>query len=545
MHGYLKDAGADVGDKYVGKDYFPGVWDSEYIMSNQKEFTDMLSKYQHNGDFHGDPTATMEKIIANDGNEFGVDDNVHATSKPGLAASKLRTLDFISPEDRAKFSSKNLLGTLNSYVTQATKRAEWARRMGTDNAHLNAHFAEARSMGASEADIAKVNKYLDGVKGTLGSDISPTLRRVNSGMMVYQNISKLPLAIFSLAADPLQIMVRGGGLSDALSAYKRGVSEVKKSFTNVKDDEWTTIAKSIGVNDDPTLVHALGSSYSQGITGNLATKANNMFFKYNMMEQMVTSMRTSATQAAFGFLASHADGTKSVHSARWLDELGLKPGEVKVGKDGRPLYTTQDFLDAGHNPASAAAASLKIKGAINKWVDGAVLRPNAAHKPVWMNDPHYALFAHLKQFMYSFHETVLKRVGNELAHGNYSPALALMSYVPIMIAADAAKGALLTGGGVPSYEKDWGVGDYLEHGVERSSLYSIGQFGLDAYNNVKHGGTGVEALLGPTAEQGIDALRTLGGREEFSKFAMDSLPLSPIMKALSHSELTPDSMYAE
>ena len=37
-----------------------------------------------------------------------------------------------------------------------------------------------------------------------------------------------------------------------------------------------------------------------------------------------------------------------------------------------------------------------------QWVDGAVLRPDAADKPLWMSDPHWALVAHLKQFVFTF-----------------------------------------------------------------------------------------------------------------------------------------------
>lgn len=541
---YSKKAGVDYGDRFT-KDgnYFPGVWDSNYIASNQKAFTDMLSKYNRSGAFFGDPHETMLGIISNDGNEFGVDSNAVKSSRPGFSNAKMRSLSFISPEDRAKFSNKDLLGTLNNYVTQATKRAEWTRRFGDENSVLNEHIEEALKSGASVRDIVDLNTYLDGIKGTRGADINPGLRKINSGMMVYQNLVKLPLAVFSLAADPLGIAIRSGHIADAFGALKRGIAETRKNFTDVKDDEWTAVAKNVGTIDHATLVHALGSAFSGGMMGDYATKVNNTFFKYNLVEQMNTSMRTAATQSAFGFLSRHTDGS-GTHSTRWLSELGLKPNEMII-KDGHPLYTKEEFLAHGMSDQEATEASLKMRGAINKYVDGAVLRPNAAHKPGWMNDPHYAVFAHLKQFVYSFQETTLKRVGNEIAHGNYTPALALAGYIPTMMAADAIKGALLTGGSQPAYKDSWGAEDYLENAVERSTMFGTGQFGLDAIKNLKHGGTGLEALAGPTAESAVNGLRTLGGRESFSKFAMDSLPFSSIDKAVSHSELSPDSPYAE
>ncbi|MCL5460181.1 hypothetical protein M3M33_16205, partial [Loigolactobacillus coryniformis] len=80
------------------------------------------------------------------------------------------------------------------------------------------------------------------------------------------------------------------------------------------------------------------------------------------------------------------------HSTRRLQELGLTASDVKVDANGELVITP------------------KVKAAINQWVDGAILRPDAADKPVWMNDPHYLLFAHLKQFVYAFQHTTLARV---------------------------------------------------------------------------------------------------------------------------------------
>jgi hypothetical protein len=58
-------------------------------------------------------------------------------------------------------------------------------------------------------------------------------------------------------------------------------------------------------------------------------------------------------------------------------------------------------------PMACPPRGPKVRAAVNMWVDGAVLRPDAVDKPIWMNDPHWALVAHLKQFVYAFQETIL------------------------------------------------------------------------------------------------------------------------------------------
>jgi hypothetical protein len=148
-----------------------------------------------------------------------------------------------------------------------------------------------------------------------------------------------------------------------------------------------------------------------------------------------------------------------------------------------------------------------------------------------MSDPHFALISHLKQFTFSFQETILKREAHELSHGNVGPAFALASYVPIMIAADAAKGLLQgapQGEAEPEWKKSWEVSDYVQSGVERAGLLGVGQFGADMLKGVERGGSGVGALAGPTLEQLGDAVRVIGGRSEFSPFLLRSMPANAL-----------------
>jgi len=541
MFTYLNDAGVKVNDLGFQKDYFPVVWDTDYISRHAPEFRTMLEKYVIQGDFKGNPDALLSKLIANNGNEFGIETNV-----PGMMALRDRVLDFIDPLDRAPFLQKDLLGTMNSYVMQATRRAEWTRRFGDKGETMIALVKEAKEKyGATPEQVEKFYQYVKGVDGTLGDHIDPKLRRMFGNMIVYQNVRLLPLAVFSMAVDPAGIMVRGGTIKDAFTAFKRGIAEIPRGFTDKPKDEWYKLAETMGVIENSALVHALGSSYSQGMVGDTGRKINDVFFRYNLVEQMNTSMRVAAVPAALGFFAKHADGKASVHSTRWLAELGYKPGEMIMGADGKPLMTYKQFKDHGLSDADAAAHAVKMTGAVNKWVDGAILRPNAAHKPIWMNDPHFALLAHLKQFVYSFNETILKRVLNETKHGNYTPAYVLASYVPIMMAADALKGALITGGGVPQYKDGWDLEDYIGNGMQRAGLFGVGQFGLDALHDVQHGGIGVTSLMGPAIEQLADGVKTMGGRESVGSFALDALPANILMKSMLGSNNKADPVFAE
>ena len=524
---YMQDAGVNVSALGMqdGVPYFPRSWDASYISAHQAEFLAMADKYKSAGVWKGDPHETMQKLMVTDGAEFNVE-----VDKPGMQNSKKRLLSFISHADAAPFMRKDLFQILNSYTTQATRRAEWARRFGDDGAGITSLIRSAAAQGATAAQIDAAKKFVRSVDGTLGDTINPTARRMMGNMIVYQNLRLLPLAIFSSVVDSQGIMVRGGTVGEAFSTFKRGMKEMVKNFQ--KDpafDSATAMAEAIGTIDNAMLTHTLGASYSQGMVGDKGRAINDTFFRLNLMEQYNNSMRVGATEAAMGFLVRHS--TKpGQHSERFLREIGLKAKDVQLDANGRPKILESDGLTLEH--------AAKMKAAVNRWVDGAVLRPDAVDKPIWMSDPHYALAAHLKQFVFSFHETILKRVAHEAANGNYSPAMALASYVPMMIAADYAKGMIQGGGEQPAWKDGWGPSDYVWSGMERAGLFGVGQFGIDALADVQRGGSGIGALVGPSVEQMTDAVRTLGGREQFKTFALKSMPANALYAAALKGEAT-------
>jgi hypothetical protein len=345
---------------------------------------------------------------------------------------------------------------------------------------------------------------------------------MQGNIMVYQNVRLLPLAIFSSVVDPIGIMVRGGSVGDAFKAFKRGITEIPKGLKGDRtQDADTELASLLGVIENATLMHSLGTSYTQGMVGDTGRKLNDMFFRFNLMSQFNTSMRVAATQAAISFIGKHGDGTATQHSKRWMAELGLQPGDVRMGADGRALVTEADGL------TGEQAAAMRM--AINRWVDGAVLRPDAADKPIWMSDPRWALVSHLKQFVFSFQETILKRVVHEFKAGNMTAAYALASYVPVMIAADAAKGIITSGGeGEPAWKRAWGPAEYVGAGIERGGLLGSGQFVVDMLRDVHRGGTGVGALTGPTIDQFAGATQVVAGRREFDSFVLKSMPANAL-----------------
>lgn len=509
---YMEAAGVEIGD--LGPDYFPRVWDTHYISKNQQAFRDMLEPYIRSGKMTGTADQLIKNLATRDGNEFGIE-----TREPGMQFKKERLLGFISHADAAQFMSKDLYGTLNSYITQATRKAEWTRRLG--GGKLEDLMLDAKAQGATSEQIKTAEQYLKGIDGTLGDNINPHARRVMGNMIVYQNVRLLPMAAFSMLIDPNGVMVRGGTVSDAWKTFKRGISEIPQSYGRVaKSDRATELAELTGVIDSAILTHTMGDLYTQGMVGGTAQKLNNAFFKYNMVEGLNRSFRVGASEAAMSFMARHSDLKDSVHSRRWMAELGIQKGDIIKTADGRVALTEAEGLTKDQVQ--------RVHAAVNQWVDGAILRPDAADKPIWMNDPRFALVSHLKQFVFSFQKTILERVAHEFKNGNYTPAMALASYVPVMMAADFVKGMVASGGGTPDWQAGWDIADYIEYGMQRAGLFGVGQFGLDVLKDVRHGNSGVFSLLGPTIEQARDGVEALGGHKQFGPLVLHALPANAL-----------------
>jgi len=443
----------------------------------------------------------VQRLLASQGVRDLQESSSELGFSPYMKAVNRRSLDFLDMEVFSKYLEKDMVKTLTSYLGQGVKRAEYSRKFKADGSVIKELMEKAETyeieqlmkqhsktpreklVAQARAGMTGAAKAVMAMEGTLGYDINPQLRRFTGWVMMMQNYALLTMQIFSSQVDPVGIVVRGGTIKDAFDAYRRGVQEIVASIKNSKTkDDAARLAELLGTVDAGTYMDALGQTYSSVFMYGKAKHFSDKLFRYNGAEGWNRGMRIVATQAAISFIERHAS-KPDTHSKRWLEEL--------YG-DGAPV------MKDGKLDTDAAANRL----AIMRWVDGAILRPNAAHRPAWASDPHYALAFQLKQFTYSFQRTILARVHNELKHGNLSPLMSIaVGYMPVMLAADLAK-ALLKG--VLGDEPAWVHGSLLDitsHTAQRAGLLGVGQFGVDAVK------WGPAELAGPTAERMVQLIQ--------------------------------------
>ena len=504
FHDYLAGSGMKIGHI---KDYLPQVWDTEKVQKEAGRFQDLM--LEHHRDTLEDMAKSWEaekdgvahtaedvaqtivqRLITSHGAPGVAEKESSLGYTPFMSAINERTLNFLKKDVFAEFQQKDFAKTMTSYIAQGVHRAEYSRRFGDDGSILQTKMEKAlewekQRNGGDEMEALKTlggaRRAVMAMEGTLGYDISPTLRRASSVAIVYQNYRTLTMSLFSNLIDPLGVVVRGGTMNDAFNTFKRGMQEVVAGWKGKEiADEGSRLAEAIGTIGVAGFFDGMGSVNSSIYMHGAAKKMNDKLFRWNGVEGLNRGVRIGATQAAIGFIKRHVEAPNE-HSKRYLEELygkGVNPKSIKI-QDGR--------LDTD-DP--------RTQQAIMRWVDGAVLRPNASMRTNWMSDPHYALIAHLKTFTYAFQKVILSRAMHEMKNGNTDPLYTLgLAYVPTMLAVDTVRGILQGATGAADTLNSGSVADHMSQAVQRSGLLGVSQFAEDVHTH------GLGALGGPSLSQ--------------------------------------------
>lgn len=552
--------------EYLGEDHYPRVWDLAQLIKRKDEFVAMLMQPKYDKIMASalsiaNKTAktpltkadVATKMLEHLVEKNGVDDKGVETNhddlilSPFFASQKERSFKWLEDAEVEPFLEKDLVGAMSRYLHQGIRAAEFARRFGNNGERLREltqvigdsnpdgsavatdgpvvkelrAAAKEKGIAPGKATDEWVARRMEDLKnsvaaheGSLGHDISPAWRKTSSALMAYQNLRLLPLSLFAAFADPMSISARSDrGMAPAFDAMTQGLKDVWARWKAAASDYpaerqrsvWEKMAEASGAVDSHMFLEQIGKAHTSEFMTDFARKSNRMLFMANGLTAWDRSMRVTATKYAALFIADHKDLPNKQHSARWLAELGLKPADITLDKDGvlifdRRVLAATRYTEGMTDEQKAAVLTQataeieRVHTAVVRFVEGSVLTPNAAQRPTWASDPRYGVLFHLKQFTYSFQDTVLKRAANEAGHGNMGPVQSLLAAVPVMMVSDVLKGFVQGGGTLPAYMKAWGFGDSLMHGVSRAGLGGVSQLGVDALRDPV-------SLLGPTVGQ--------------------------------------------
>lgn len=487
IYKYMEDAGVKVLDqnrKTVSVSSRnrrpPIVFDTGAISKNRAGFVKKLRKV-------GLSDAQAEEVLRGalwDTGSLDLSDTQYDLGRPPNGSELYSgLLDSITVGNRAELNEFERSDPLEAYYTfirQASHRAEMTRYLGHNGEKIDKALEAAKVKGLSKDQLDFIRtRTVPSLMGTLSYNMSPQLRKIQGGILTMQNLAILPLALFASVVDVMGIPLRTGNMTDAWKAFKDGM----RGIANSSDPDFN-MAEILGINDGQMLYDRIGDTYNELIDSPWLRKINHKFFLMNGLEGWTKGMRVSAMRAAISYLEDHRN------NAQKLEDIGLKKSDL--------TFTSEGVLDVNNNR--------KVQEAVYKFVDSAVLRPSASHRPAWGSDPRFLLIWHLKQFTFSFHNVFYKRVATSIAQHGWKNAtlIPFLSMIPIMVASDFARNII-----APSaHYESLNFAETILRAVQRSSIAGIGTFGFDMLQDVKFDEYPGTSLLGPTfdsADKFIDS----------------------------------------
>lgn len=461
-----------------------------------------------------------------------------------------RVMDFLRKAGRPDVMEKLLPMTRTSlhevylpYIRSAVHRTEFYRSFvrtdadGKQYSLVDRLLDKAKETGASEADMQLARDYVDAQLGTYGDPNGPrviqkllggidnmlgsklaapdsrTWEKINNALTTYQNIRVLGLGILGNMIDPLGVWTRTSSLATTWQGY---AAAAKANWGKSNSTYLRAHAEALGVVERYASNEALSAAFNNsGTPGTLSYKLNHALFHYNGMEMVTRFARLAALASGHKFLLEHARGG-SPHSARYLEELGLKPEDIKA--------------DTQH-PGFVDTSSEKVQKALFQLVDESVVRPHAGQRPLWHADPGMRMVAQYRGFVFSFYDTVMKRMSHEVRNGNLGGVAPVVGYLGVTMAAELAREMIQYGPGGNPERQGWGIGDYTLMAAERSGMLGPrADFMNSAYPELANSHVPIpyESLTGPSVSQADDFISTALGRGSEGKAVLQAAPLESI-----------------
>lgn len=463
---------------------------------------------------------------------------------PNFKSANYRLSQFVydlgSPADHDTFAalqSKSPSEILSRYIEPLVKRAEYARRFGDDGAKATKLLDQMKAQGATDAQVNEASNTLKAALGTYGAEGSPLLakvapdlakrlatprtRSVLHGLQAYQNARLLPLALLSSLVDPIGIAVRtGGDFKTAWNGFKTGLKALTDKNTRA---DIHRLLETLGSTEDIGTLEALQQGLGGGDSPG-SRKLNEFVFKYNGLQGWVRSTRYMALKAANGFMLKHAGGEGD--SARYLRELGLKPGDVQMAENGDVKILTE--AERASATPTEVRRDDRVRKAMMQFVDEAILRPNSQQTPLWYSDPYVGLITQYKAFGYALYDQIGGRIAREWGQGNLKVLLPALAYLPVTVAAELLRELLQHGLEGNPKRKSWGPAEYTGLAIEKQ-LAMRGphlEVQADIFKDFKQQRFPGKSQIGPTATQAVDVVD--GG--DNLKTLESALPASSLWK---------------
>ena len=362
-------------------------------------------------------------------------------------------------------------------------------------------------------------------------------------MNTYQYMLTLPLAALTALSEPFIVLSRVGpqhaiyGISRATAnAFRQGIRSVLPKLEKTRSEmEFRQILQGF----DGTLAERLGDI--AGIS--VSRRITDAFFKATLLTQVTQFSRDIAAQAITSQMRRdikllarrELDKTttktspptkkeaptlfkltkEEADAKRRLRELGLIDVNLKSGKKD---LVSSDVFKWATGELEGTAPDI-IRKALSRGVDDIIMAPNAINRPLWMSDPHLALVAQLKGFMFAFGSKVGMRLYREvfkpLSQGripigeSVKYAVSLSLIIAVSLAVKELKDELRYGDEPSPFKKKTGW-QHFRDALLTSNIFGPGTPIYEMLRANQYGSSPFGIALGPSFQWAESIVRALG-----------------------------------
>lgn len=371
---------------------------------------------------------------------------------------------------------------------------------------LEANLAEIEAVDPKLE--AKMRHIVRGQLGKAGQDMSAGFRNTNSFLLFFNAVTLLTLAPLASFPDLAGPMLQGGdfkGFSDGINFAKDYAFGGKEGRERARQ-----FALDLGVIAADSLSLYYINAAEQNYMNPMFKKGTDYFFRFTGLEAYTQFTRIFAGQMGKQFIIRAAEGAKKGDKlyAEQLDALGVTPEQVEAAQ-------ADDFVLTG----KIGQKHVAVRSALGKFVDESIVRPNAAERPGWANNPYFATIWQLKSFYYAYGKVIVGGIGRTIqqrygAEGIPSAMVPAIMGAALLLPLTALGLELrelikftLSGFDASKFRTnrlDWG--SYMGELIDRAGV--LGPFGLliPMYESQKYGDFFIGPALGPSAERIEDLL---------------------------------------
>ena len=553
----MKEAGVEMD---FAQDYLPRLYKFNTPWRWRRAKKILADQLDEKGNRKGEGWAqqVVDHIRGNEGINFAQIENINldfdpqgetlVEGKKSFEKRRAITNETFKKLDDAGLVERNVKNIIDRYLIQAAQRKNIKELKNYIEPRLKQLNGKEGQINKDELNHLK--SLYEAYQNRYKPIQSEFANKASRMYLTFQYMLTLPLATLTALTEPLIILSRLGPKDTVYGLTKATQNTLRQAarsiFPKLKKSESEQAFNSILQGYDGTLAERLGSIQGVDVSRTITDK----FFKTILLTQITQLSRDIAFQAAQRqmkediVLVARNNLSKSKTTRAILEARRRLQGQGLI-KENLKLDTpnTSEALLWAEGKTEGVPPDL-IRKSLSKFVDEIIMAPNVINRPLWMSNPHLAMFAQLKGFMFAFGSTVGMRAYKEVIKPLFKGRVALdeaakYAIALILIAAGSIGIRELKDqiryGNDPSPWKDLEGWDVWHQALIGSNIFGPGTIVDQALNASEYGSRPSLVILGPgfqTIDNTVNAVGQLAYQKNSRELARLASSLIPGLSAI-------------